>query len=331
MGLTVTPHRLAGWTPASVELENGDDPVVRWYYTEGVDFIDPFFDQTIERCLQDPFRLLFWRETGMGEVTEFASASPGLAPSGFIFHLSRCGSTLLAQMLAGLDQALIMSEPPVIDQVLRARNGFPGLSAGEQIEWLRAMCSALGQRRHPEQKRFVVKLDAWAILQWPLIREAFPTVPCVFLYRDPLEVLVSHLSRRGAHMIPGSLAQELTGLDALSPDFGNAEEFSAEVLRLQCEAGLEAARRGDVRLINYTSLVVAASETIAPLFGFDPEPGLAERFGRVAEREAKNPLVPFSSDTVEKERRATAEARAAVEARVRPWYDALERRRREVW
>ena len=127
MGVTTVSHRLVGWTPTALVFDDRK-PAVRWCFTEGIEFTDPMFNQTIERCLRDPFRLLFWRRTDMDVLAEFVTASPGLEPSGFIFHLSRCGSTLVAQMLAALSEALVMSEPPSFDHVLRAPTFCPDLS-----------------------------------------------------------------------------------------------------------------------------------------------------------------------------------------------------------
>jgi hypothetical protein len=44
----------------------------------------------------------------------------------------------------------------------------------------------------------------------------------------------------------------------------------------------------------------------------------------VAQRNAKNPAVPFVADALDKRRRATSEVRAAVEAQVGPVYESLE-------
>ena len=202
---------LAGWTPSSLRWDNAR-AVVEWRFTEGARFHDPFFDQTMERCLQDPFRLLFWRETGIETVVDLARASPATAPDGIIFHLSRCGSTLVTQMLAALAPALVMSEPGPVDQVGRAQRTCAGLARADVVAWLRAIVSVLGQRRHPHQARYILKLDAWAILDWRLVAEAFPATPCIFVYRDPAEVIVSHLGHRGYHMVPGTLTAEQLGL-----------------------------------------------------------------------------------------------------------------------
>ena len=71
-------------------------------------------------------------------------------------------------------------------------------------------------------------------LDLPLIRAAFPAVPWIFLYRNPVEVLVSHSRRRGAHVIPGVLSVP-PDLDQPMP----LVEYAARVLARICEAALD--------------------------------------------------------------------------------------------
>ena len=55
---------------------------------------------------------------------------PAIHLDGLVFHLSRCGSTLIAQMLAALPWTVVASEPSVIDSAIRH---LPSLSdASEQ-------------------------------------------------------------------------------------------------------------------------------------------------------------------------------------------------------
>ncbi len=326
MGVKTAPPSLIGWTPVAVDYDDGR-PAVRWCFTEGIEFTDSFFDQTIERCRRDLFRLLFWRQTDIDDLGQFAADSPGLEPAGLIFHMSRCGSTLMTQMLAGLDEALVLSEPPVIDRILRSRTVCPQISEDEIVRWVRWMASALGQPRHAGQTRFVVKLDAWAILQWPLIRRAFPHTPCIFLYRDPSEVMVSHLGyggHRGYHMIPGTLPADLVGLSLLDAQSMTPERFGATILRRLCEAALDAAHQGQMTLVDYDSIPGTVPETIGPLFGLDAASCEGMAHADIVRRNAKNPSVAFMVDGEEKRRRATPAVRAAVDAEVRPVYDALE-------
>ncbi len=294
---------LAGWTPVRVRSTD-DGPVVRWYFTEGIEFTDPFFDETIRRAARDRFRLLFWRETGIDALTDFARERPGLEPAGIIFHLSRSGSTLAAQMFAGLPTVLVMSEPPPFDHVLRARTTHPdrarrGRVDGKidsRVDWLAALGSALGQPRRRDQAHFILKLDAWAVLEWPIVLSAFPRTPCVFVYRDPLDVLVSQLGHRGFHMIPGTLPPDLLGIDPATLAAMTPEVYAATVLACLAAAGLAAARTDRMALVNYDTLPAAVGDVLAPAFGVEVGPAEHAVFSAVAERDAKNPAVPYGPE-----------------------------------
>ncbi len=47
----------------------------------------------------------------LADLIGWALASPGLQPSGIVFHVSRCGSTLVTQAFAALDDHVTLSEP----------------------------------------------------------------------------------------------------------------------------------------------------------------------------------------------------------------------------
>jgi hypothetical protein len=175
---------------------------------------DPFFAQTVERSLRHPAHMLFRHDTPMEALGELNEQSPGAPPKGFIFHASRCGSTLIAQMLAAQPENVVISEASPVDVVLRSHLRDPGISEEQRILWLRWLLNAFGQRRFGEEKRLFVKFDSWHALFLPLIRRAFPDVPWIFVYREPVEVLLSHGRRRGGQMIPGVLEPGLFGWDA---------------------------------------------------------------------------------------------------------------------
>ncbi len=131
--------------------------------------------------------------------------------------MSRCGSTLLSQMLAALPEHVVLSEAGPLDTVLQLHFREPSVTDEERIGLLRAMMSALGQPRTGRERRLFVKLDSWHTLHLPLIRRAFPGVPWIFLFRNPVEVLVSHRRLRGGQALPGVLPPELFGLRAPRP------------------------------------------------------------------------------------------------------------------
>ena len=143
--------------------------------------------------------------------------------------MSRCGSTLVSQMLAALPSNIVVSEASPIDTVVQAGRWRPDLSEDRQALWLNSIIGALGQKRSGNEQRYFVKLDCWHTLALPLFRRAFPAVPWVFLYRDPVEVLVSQLRIPGTQMIPGSVGPDLYGLER-SYGPGTAEDYYAQVL-----------------------------------------------------------------------------------------------------
>ena len=57
LGVTSAPLQgTSEWTPVRVDRRSAE---VAWCWTRGVPFSDPFFAETIERAMRDPFRVLY--------------------------------------------------------------------------------------------------------------------------------------------------------------------------------------------------------------------------------------------------------------------------------
>ncbi|MBZ4420920.1 sulfotransferase family protein [Myxococcus sp. RHSTA-1-4] len=319
---------LDGWVPGRIYVAEGRLRV-DWCHLGTQRFADPFFDQTLERRLRHPFALLFRHQTSLETLVERHAARPGLPVRGLVFHMSRCGSTLVAQMLAALPRHIVLSEAGPVDTVLRAHLRVPGISDTQRIEWLRAVVGVLGQRRNPEEQAVFLKLDAWHVLELPLLQRAFPGVPWLFLYRDPVEVMASHQNHRGAHMLPGLLEPAQLGLEPGALEGMPLEEYGARVLARICEAGLKGyrERQGPARLLEYKQLQTDGAALLTDLFGLELTAGDAERLRGAAERDAKNPVLTFEDDTEAKARQVSALSRELAERWIRPVHDALEAER----
>jgi len=109
----------------------------------------------------------------------------GIPPSGFIFHSGRCGSTLLAQVLARSRENLVIAEAS-------AHNRFWRLPSGADAELYRKLILAMGRRRLASYRAHLVKFTSYNILRFRRIRDAFPDVPALFLFREPGSVLRSY-------------------------------------------------------------------------------------------------------------------------------------------
>lgn len=316
----------ADWTPAHIRWEEGC-PVVHWRYLGQDRFVEPFFEETIRRHSRTPVNLLSQPTTALDALAELQDAAPGLPPNGFIFHMSRCGSTLVAQLLASLPQNVVISEAGPVDAVLHANWYDPSITPARQIAWLQALLSAYARPRHGEQ-HFYVKFDSWHTRALPLIRQAFPGVPWIFLYRDPVQVLVSHQRQRGSQMVPDLLPPPWLGLDPAALNTGSLDEYGARVLQQICAAALQHLDTR-VRLINYQQLPAAVWAEIAAHFGTEFSAADLFAMQQVAQFDAKNPRLPFSADTQAKEQAASPELRHLAEACLQPLYAALEARRRD--
>lgn len=310
---------LDGWLPGRIFWDDADveASVIEWVWCDAPAFTEPFLDETYTRLLRHPANVLFRRRTTLAGLEARAALRPGIAPTGFIFHVSRCGSTLLANLLGKLDGALVLSEPGPVDSLIRAGDR---LDRSRQVRLLRAMVAALGQARAAGQDRLFIKFDAWTTPQHDLLREAFPETPWVFLYRDPVEVLVSALEQRGVHAMPGVLPRALFGIE--EGVFG--DDYAARVLGAIYAAGLEAYERSPGLLLNYAQLPDAAWGAVAAHFGLEPTAAEIERLEIASPRNPKRNDQPFVADAETKRMAASDSMRALAERWMRPAYDALE-------
>ena len=293
---------LDGWLPIRIWPIAGQWQV-DWCWFGDRTLHQPFFRDAVDDALRLPFNQAFRRQTPLAALIDWHAQSPGLAPSAFILHASRCGSTLISQMLARLDDHIVISEPPPLDALLRS-----DLPAPERRAAISGLLSAYGQRRRGVEQRLVIKLDAWNIGEWPRLQECFADTPWLFVYRDPLEIAVSHLRRPGMHMVPGMLG------DCVLEDglpFAGREDFIARRLGRLLEAGLIHCRDSGGLPVNYSELPDAMGGRLARFFRLDDVQ--CQQVFAAVDLHAKQPSQPFVADGEDKRR----EVSTLLEERVR--------------
>jgi len=318
------------WAPIRVYEQNGE-LWVDWCWLGTKRFSDPFFEMTIARCMQDSFAVLFRRQTPLSELQEWIEQTPGLAPSGFIFHFSRCGSTLVSQMLAALPQNVVISEAGPIDAILRPR--VDPADQEEKIARLRAIVGSLGQSRAGGESQYFIKFDAWHMCEWPLIRRAFPDVPWIFVYRDPVEVLVSQLRNPGGWTIPGVLNPGPTvGLPMAEVVSMPRDQYCARVLASIARAALDAVNDpdGGGLLVDYRDLPEGGWTSVAQHFGMKPSQADIETMREASGYDAKVPGLSFTPDSESKRRSASPRLAQMADEWLMPLYQELERKRLKI-
>ena len=161
----------------------------------GVDLVEPFFQQTVDRLrAEQPGREEHFTE--FDTLVHLEKSFDSVPPTGFIFHSSRCGSTLLANACRAIHHSIVLSEPPAVDKlVARFITDVDNNGTKELLYsiFLRATVAALGQRRTGNNRHLFIKFACCSVSQIERIRRIWPKVPWVFNYRDPVETIVSNM------------------------------------------------------------------------------------------------------------------------------------------
>jgi len=309
------------WLPSAV-MPAVSEMAVEWLHFGDVPLTAPFFEDTLRRVRLQPFNRMFRQRTPLADLPAVAAQEDVAIPDGFIFHLSRCGSTLVSQMLASLPGTIVVSEAPPLDSIVHLVNAHPGVPLADRAHLLRAIVGALGRDRTGDRRHYVVKLDSWHALALPLFRAAFPDTPWIFLYREPVEILVSQMRMPGIQAVPGVMPVDVYGI--ADGDKISSEEYCARVFERTCSAILDHAGLGGGRLINYASLPGAVEDEILSHFGIETDAAGREAMAAASGRDAKAPSVPFIGDTEVKQKEATEAVRAAAAAHLAEPYLRLE-------
>lgn len=316
---------LVGWTPVAVNFGRAL-PSIDWGDLRGRRFSEPFFDQTVERWAGANPKPL--KRTNFDALLAL-DQEPSLEPSALIFHLSRCGSTLISRLLGTLTGALVLSEPAAINSLLM--RDPVDIDRSAQVELLRLLVRALGRRRFGDERHYVLKLSSWNVSRLALYRRAFPHVPVIWVQRNPVEVMASLLARApgwlGEDRFPLQ-ARSIFGIDPEETAALGPEAFCARVLNQLLAAAIRHTDPESTLYVDYTELPDAIWTRVAPFAGMPAEATDIARMREAAQFYAKDPVPrPFA---------AGSESQAAISDRLRllaaelvdPLYNELDRRRR---
>jgi hypothetical protein len=313
--LELDPAALAGrWFPADYQARTRS---LDWCLPVG-HATEPFQDQYLSRCLRGRvFNQLIRPRTAIAPLLAGATVVAGSAPAGFIFHLSRCGSTLVSGCLAELDDTSVLSESPLLTGLLLDAS----LSDAQKQH---ALPRLIGLQAAPflDRQRIVVKWNAWDLFAWPLIGAACPGVPRLLLFRDPEEILASHAVSAGRHMVGDP------SLACVDPVFEPAPDSDLLDLRIRVLAALMdtmsrlAAETGALP-IDYARLDLRGLEAICRHFGLSPDTGALERLARRAGRHSKQTDQAFAADGERKRRVFDADQRQRIHRALAPRHRAL--------
>ncbi|QIL80124.1 sulfotransferase family protein [Diaphorobacter sp. HDW4A] len=318
---------LRGWRPIRLHW-NGSQVMVDWALLGDAPHLAPFYQQSVGAQMSKPFHQAFRRETTLKELLDWQQASPGLAPCLVVFHVSRCGSTLIPQALAQSLHHLALSEPAPLDFLARDAVFHGWLDEAQAVDAMRAWLSAWAQRSDgssPALHSVSVKLDAWNTGRAALFSKAWPQAQTAFITREPLAVLVSQMRERGFFLVPGALGESggLAGLSRLEQAVMPADLFCARMLSRIYEDMVVATDPAHSLVIDHSELPDAIEARLLPRLKWQPlEPELTAMRERLT-RHGKRPQESFSGDTIQKNDAATERLRELSREWLKPHYSQL--------
>ena len=269
--------------------------------------------------------------------------SPGLfddslVPSGLIFHISRCGSTLTAKALSRPHGHMMVSQGGPLQYGFWSHISQdwrrPVPADTDVLRRLRALVLALCRRRVGNETHAFVKFISWNVLYIDLICAAIPEAACLFLYRNPVEVVASvkrgttaALQARGTRR-----ASFLSGLsmDTL-PQVSDGAYLSACYARY-LEAAL--ATRANIAYVNYRDLnaqsfLRVVSEGLGLRVSATDEAAMQEQFRYHAKDDRSDRR--FFNDSVEKQASVSLRERLLITKHCADPLDRLDRSDRNLF
>ena len=316
------PVRFA-FTPRSVS--------VRWLDFGRTTLSEPFFNQTL-RQLRRTEPPAPERMTDLSELLQSRAGVTPVRPAGIIFHVSRCGSTFLANGLKAADDVIVLSEAAVfgvffLPQVFRA-SPYPEEGWDEaRRTLLECVISLYAHRFGHGPQRVVVKCHAASMLQIRLVRSVWPDVPMVVLIRDPVEVMVSNLARPSAWLRSKNTplrARAAFGWPEHEIETMSREEFCARGIGRFCLSAAES-KETNRDVIDYRELDIDKVYDVARTFGITMPPQDSPAIDRVKSVHAKDRTGEraYADDSARKQKEASRLVRDEAARWAQPYYEAL--------
>lgn len=294
---TMTDTLIKGWVPYRLDF-NKHQLICHWLDTGRTRFTAPFFDHTISRIRTTDRNLMtFSPVSDIAALPEWANGLDAVEPAAIIFHVSRCGSTLVSQLLATSAENIVLSEVPFLDALLRLPLTDERFDRTAINELYTAALNFYGHDKTGLERRVFIKADSWHLFFYEQLRSLFPSVPFIILYRSPDEIFQSHKKIAGIQTVPGLIEPQLLGLD---PDLIYAmsrDEYIAAVLETFFTKILEIAVEDDnMILINYNDGPMAMVKQVAAFANIALDENDLEKMETRSHYHSKRPETLFTEE-----------------------------------
>jgi len=320
---------LKGWLPVDAVVVDGR-PGLWWMEMADVSVSEPFFQQTVDRAKADKRGELF---TEFDVLLQLEKVLESVPPTGFIFHSSRCGSTLVANACRAIANSIVLSEAPAIDKLIA--RFFTDAAEGSVKEslysvFLRGVVHALGQRRHGNEQHLFIKFACSSFAQIERITRIWPHVPWLFLYRDPIETIVSNVNDPPSWLLDDDwrVLASITGVSPVEVAAMSLEERCARSIGSFYSHAVALANDKSM-LLNYNQLSVTVISSVLEFFKVRPSTQELEAIARTSGVYSKevSRTRPFEADANAKQKLASDLVREMAARWSNEPYQRLEQKR----
>lgn len=233
---------------------------------------------------------------------------------GFIFHMSRCGSTLFTQMLGSSNKFFVLSEPTIINAVL---DPLLKIDFSTRERLLKACIRGLNSCSPIESEMMIIKFRSWNILFIDLILGCFKKVPWIFIHRDGVEVLASVIEKppgwlRSKNLYTDYFSQILN-IDTIQMRNMESIEFGIRLLGRFCIKAKEYQSDNKV-FLDYNDIKADFFDILLNHWGIElteSERTESLRISSLYSKDVENKKT-FTSDKDEKQKKITKQQRKQV-------------------
>jgi hypothetical protein len=280
-------------------------------------------------------------------------------PTAVVFHETRCGSTLIANVLAAFnpERSRVYSEsPPPVAALSACDKAGRTCDDGAQEALIQDVFYMMGRALEHNMRKFVFyKIQSVGVKYIEAFTRAMPDTPWVFAYRDSIEVMMSHfknyqqgnplskhftavcLRNYGAGIKQPPLLTEIVKSVGRTVASLSPEEYCAAHLATLSESAIrEYERTYDARktthqhrwFVNYKELPFKIWETILPELVGPMRENQIDHMHHISKSYSKGrgpkADMHFHEDATVKQSRAPASVKEAVKLFLDPSYAKME-------
>jgi len=270
-----------------------------------------------------------------------AAVSKVLNVTAVAFHESRCGSTLVANSMIAMDprkhRAYSESSPPV-NALHICGDYFDKCSREQAAAILKDTIHMMSRTDDHREERVFFKFQSITSKAIPTFQMAFPDVPWMYVYRDPVQVMMSHIKddptlkraicTKTRRFPPKEIKAIAKRHGRSSPEDLDPSEYCAAHLAQLTEAAV-ASLNDKAIPVAYDRLPGMMWETIMPkILGRSLEPFEVRNLETVSKSYSKqgknnNKQGEFTGDSEQKDKKASDAVRKAAREFLKESFDQL--------